>query len=405
MGLNYDEIDKDIDRDLGIVVKREHPQLKALWHWTKKLLHPFWLLLKGIYYVLRFPVIPALSIANYNTSEGQRIGKVPMYRRIIEGLLTRVILTPFIVGAFLLLLVWYTTHPSQILASQSPTAVGLSFRPVSLESSDGQRLQAWYIPGITTSEVVRNGDEALLQKRPAAILIHGLGYGQDQYLPLAARLHEAGFSVLMLSLRGQGENATGKHAGVTFGLREKLDVLAAVGYLREISHVDSSRIAVVGYGMGANAALQAALLDHSIAAVVVENPWPTFEDWTKHNFDVPYVPTNLMSALYQTTFELAYRERVSQLDMGSNLRYLRQTSVFMILHNQQDGVPVAPLLNAAATISGPHRELVLEQDDPRATAAALAGTITAELAETMHWVPAQERLSESLKKMYESRIK
>jgi len=209
----------------------------------------------------------------------------------------------------------------------------------------------------------------------------------------------------MLSLRGQGESRVGSHSGVTFGLREKLDVLAAVGYLRDIPHIDSSKIAVIGQGMGANAALQAALLDHSIAAVVAENPWPTFEDWTKHNFDIPYVPTNLMADLYQMTFELSYRERVLQLDLGSNLRYLRKTAVFMIVHNQNNGVPVAPLLAAAATISGPHRELVLEADDPRATSEAMANTITSELAQSLDWVPSQKRISDNLKKMYESRIK
>ncbi|MEI8194541.1 MAG: alpha/beta fold hydrolase [Phycisphaerae bacterium] len=408
MGLDYSEIDKEIDRDLGITQPRDYASLKKFWGRVKWVLKPFWWLTVGIYKILTFPVVPVLSIANYRLPDAATgVIKVPLYRRVLEGLVTRLLLTPFILAAFLIFLVWYTTHPLPVIATQTPNGLGLFYRPVTLESSDGHMLNAWYIPGMTMEEVVRNGDEALLERRPAAILVHGLGYGQDQYLTLASRLHETGFAVLMISMRGQGNSSGGAagNGGITFGLRERLDVLAAVGYLRELPQVDSNRIAVVGYGMGASAALQAAVLDHAIAAVVIENPWPSFAAWSQHNFDRPWVPSGTLTTLYQTAFELWYRERVSQLDMAASLRHLHQTHVFMIIHNQPGQAPVADLLAAAQKMPGPHTELVLDENDERGTPSQLAATITGDLAEAMKWTPAQRRLSENLKRLIGARVK
>ena len=51
----------------------------------------------------------------------------------------------------------------------------------------------------------------------------------EQLLPLVRPLHEAGFVILMLNVRGVG---TATAAAQTFGLKESRDVLAAVEMLR-----------------------------------------------------------------------------------------------------------------------------------------------------------------------------
>ena len=149
---------------------------------------------------------------------------------------------------------------------------------------DNQRLSGWYIPPISADDVAFDPDSVLLEKFPGVVLCHGLGQTQDQYLPLAKDLHKAGFAVVMIDTRGQGESDP---AAVTYGLRERLDVLAGVKFLRETIYIDPSKICVVGHDIGATAVLQAAALDSSITAVVADGLWPRFEDRAREIFTRP----------------------------------------------------------------------------------------------------------------------
>ena len=71
-----------------------------------------------------------------------------------------------------------------------------------------------------------------------------------------ARAHvAAGISVLMIDLRGHGAST---RARMTYGAEEKLDVLGAVDWLRQLGH---RRVGVLGASMGAASALLAAADD------------------------------------------------------------------------------------------------------------------------------------------------
>ena len=98
---------------------------------------------------------------------------------------------------------------------------------------------------------------------PAVILLHGFA-GHAYQLAALARLTAAnGYAVLALSLRGwlgsEGENDQ--------GLRQPLDVLAAVDWLAGRPLVDRERIGLVGASMGGQVALLAAAHRPPIRAV------------------------------------------------------------------------------------------------------------------------------------------
>ena len=84
-------------------------------------------------------------------------------------------------------------------------------------------------------------------------------------LPLVTPLHQAGYIVFVLGLRGSNLGST---YGSTFGLSESNDVKAAVDLLRKTPFVDTKRIAVLGLGTGATASLLAVQKDPGIAAMV-----------------------------------------------------------------------------------------------------------------------------------------
>lgn len=125
-------------------------------------------------------------------------------------------------------------------------------RAVSVATSDGERLAGWYAPSTSGA---------------ALVLLPGSGSSSAALGRHAAVLSEAGFGVLALDPRGQGES-TGR--GNDWGWFGDQDVPAAVTWLTEQEDVDPDRIAVVGLSMGGEEAIGAAGVDPRIRAVVAE---------------------------------------------------------------------------------------------------------------------------------------
>jgi fermentation-respiration switch protein FrsA (DUF1100 family) len=103
------------------------------------------------------------------------------------------------------------------------------------------------------------------RSRATIVLSHGFGQDEDQMLPWAAFLHDAGYSVLTYDMRARG------HSGgsfVTLGAREQLDLVSAVTYLSGRHDVDSRRIGALGVSLGGATTILAAARDPRIRAVV-----------------------------------------------------------------------------------------------------------------------------------------
>jgi len=396
-----DDIDREIERDLGIKPARsgKHPLafLIPLAHLAGKILRP---ICKCVF----FPILCPLGPIKQYDENGQIVSRNRSWPwRIVDAIVARFVLTPVLLGIFFLGLVWCTTHPRVVNARSTPTAYNLFYRKITLATADGLIVNAWYLPALTAGDVVLNGDAALEQKFPAAILCHGLGFSHDQYLPLAAKLHDAGFAVLMLDLRGQGESPS---SAVTFGLRERFDVLAAINHLRDSHDVDSTKICLVGYGVGASAMLHAAALDQSVAAIVVDGAWPSFDQWTRHAFNQPGVPESVVAPLFSTTFDMMLREHNNQLNLEPLVRTLTHQPILFVARDTPSQAPVQDIFDLAATSTAPHRVLVL-QDGAGAAGAAnpeLDATIAAFLTDNLHWNAPTKHLSGNLQKLMDAHV-
>lgn len=111
--------------------------------------------------------------------------------------------------------------------------------------------------------------------RGAVVFVHGKDACRGDELKgntmeLAARFNEAGFAVLMIDLRGHGDSS---RARLTYGERERFDVLGAVDWLRARGH---ARIGVLGASMGAASTLLAAADEPGIRAVVADSAFCDF---------------------------------------------------------------------------------------------------------------------------------
>jgi dienelactone hydrolase len=134
----------------------------------------------------------------------------------------------------------------------TPSAVGLEYEDVVLETSDDVTLAAWYVRS---------------SNRAAVVLLHGAGSTRSNALDEAAVLARFGFGVLLVDVRGHGESGG---RAMDFGWHGDADIAAATAYLASRADVDSQRIGVVGMSMGGEQALGASGSNRLIRAVVAE---------------------------------------------------------------------------------------------------------------------------------------
>lgn len=138
---------------------------------------------------------------------------------------------------------------------QTPADEGLDFREVGFESSDGLDLKGWWIPQEGSSRAV--------------VLVHGLGASKSsQYILDTAPIYaQAGYSVLMLDLRGHGESEGER---TTLGYQEVRDVRGALSWLEEEQGFEPGEVVLHGWSMGGATVLRAAP-EMGVGAVVEES--------------------------------------------------------------------------------------------------------------------------------------
>jgi len=136
--------------------------------------------------------------------------------------------------------------------SETPSSEGLDYQAVTLTTSDGVELAAWYLPS---------------RNRAAIVLRHGAGSTRSNGLDHAAVLVRHGFGVLLVDARGHGES---DGRAMDFGWYGDVDITAAVEWLTRRPEVDPTRIGLVGMSMGAEEAIGASATNGAIAAVVAE---------------------------------------------------------------------------------------------------------------------------------------
>lgn len=156
--------------------------------------------------------------------------------------------------------------PARVHHARQPAMGGRAPEIVQIKTEDGQTLQgSFYKPASAA---------------PGVLLVHDAGGNRAQLDPLADRLCKQGFGVLTFDVRGHGGSKSPKvdweklsdgDKKSTWALAPK-DLDAAAEWLLQQPMIDSTSLALVGYGAGCALAVRHAKGDENVVCMVLLAP-------------------------------------------------------------------------------------------------------------------------------------
>lgn len=197
------------------------------------------------------------------------------------------------VGTYVVLAVWMYISQSKMVfqpthgLSFKPDQVGLDYEPVSLETADGVKLSAWFVPA--------KDQKGLL------LFCHGNAGNMSDRLMSIQLFHGLGLSVLIFDYRGYGDSEGSPSEAGTYR-----DAEAAWDYLVKTRKIPPGSIIVFGRSLGGAVAAHLAKANKP-RALILESTFTWAGDLGAHHF--PYFPVRLLSRFRYSAVE--YVRRVS----------------------------------------------------------------------------------------------
>src|SRR3989338_696812 len=179
-------------------------------------------------------------------------------------------------GTFLF--TWYRLHIKVNLNEENSNIdlpAGWKGETQFVTNSDGQKIAYWYFPV--------NNPKAVI------ILIHGYGIpgGKTQMLGHSDYLYDAGYSTVLLDLRGYGKSEGNK---ITLGINEWKDVEAVFDYIKSLPENKNKKIGYLGISMGAATAVLSAGETHKGDFVIASVPYANFDSMFHSQIKVAGLP-------------------------------------------------------------------------------------------------------------------
>ena len=149
-----------------------------------------------------------------------------------------------------------------------------------LVASDGVRLAGWYVPAGT----------GIGAGGPTIVLAHGHGMNKSAMLEVAALLHDD-YNLVLFDFRNHGQS---QPSATTVGLLERLDLRAVIDWLE--ARKQPSSIGVLGVSMGGAAAINEAVADDRVTALVLDSTHGTLANAIAARLDRQGYPLSLPGA-------------------------------------------------------------------------------------------------------------
>ncbi len=219
---------------------------------------------------------------------------------------------------------YVVTHTARAVV---PTPnLGAAHEDVSFTTSDGLRLEGWFIPSKNGATVIAFPGRSGPQKHTRMLVEHGYG-------------------VLLFDRRGEGVSEGDPN---TFGWVGDRDLHAATDYLRSRPDVDASRIGAIGLSVGGEMLIHAAAHSDAFKAIVSEGG-------SGQSIRDQLVNTSTLDAILGysavTAATAAFTSTLPPTSLKSEIAKIAPTAVFLVYgENGQGGSEEKPnkLLFAAA---------------------------------------------------------
>jgi len=177
----------------------------------------------------------------------------------------------------------------------TPATLNLPFDEVTLQTSDGMNISAWYIPSP--------------QARGFLLFCHGNAGNISHRLDSIRIFHDLRLSVLIFDYRGYGRSEGEPTERGTY-----LDAEAAFDFLVRAKGAAPSRIIVFGRSLGSAVAAELAVR-RTAGALIIESGFTSVPDLGRKFF--PHMPVKLISRFHYATIDKVGRLRLPKLFIHS----------------------------------------------------------------------------------------
>lgn len=282
----------------------------------------------------------AESSAGFKTSRS-KAGKIILW--VLVGLVILLILATFGIGFYAAGEV-LKPDPMSLNPNITPASVGLKYEDVIIKSDgDNLNIAAWYIPSDENRRVI--------------LLVHGRnanrtamfdeGTSGEGHLPeFALALHNAGFSVMAIDVRGHGASDPSVW---TFGLKERNDVQGAVNWLADKGYQPGT-IGIFSLSLGAAASVGVASKDSRVGAMVTDSLFADLNPLIQSQWEIESGLPKLL--LYPTLWmtQLRYGVDLTKAIPANEIGAVADRPLLLIHCSTDEEVPVSNLdaLKAAA---------------------------------------------------------
>lgn len=223
-----------------------------------------------------------------------------------------------VVGVYLLLSVFLYFRQGSMLflpdlpgrdVERTPTAVGLEYEDLELETDDGETLHGWFVPAATdTARTV--------------LVFHGNAGNISHRLETLQAWHRFDYNSLIIDYRGYG-NSTGSPNET--GLY--IDAGTAWNHLVNTREIPPGEIIIFGRSMGAAVAAQLAT-EVSPRALIIESAFTSVPDAAAGIY--PWLPVRWLAR-----FEFATRDYVQAVDCPVLVVHSRDDEIIPFVHGKR----------------------------------------------------------------------
>lgn len=234
-------------------------------------------------------------------------------RLILYGLLV-----PFLIATLSL-------HRVKFTSRAPPPELGMAFEEVRFPARGEPRmnLAGWFFP--------------LKDNIGTVLACHGVGANRADILEIVWILQEAGFQVLCFDFRGHGQSDG--HT-ITYGFRERQDVLGAWDHLMTRHDVDPDRIYGFGLSLGASSLLMALPELPGMKGVVADSAFSSLDRMVRHQYR--FVPGPLKEVPVALTRMMGWLDSGLRVEQADAVAAIRDLKVPIFFIHGLDDVTIPP---------------------------------------------------------------